>query len=466
MIDGTIDSPANQWVSVRVVDNIGQKHTFTQDGEGYEGFTFGNSLDYDNDGVINPEDEDDDNDGVIDSQDAFPLNPAEQLDTDLDGIGNNEDTDDDGDGIPDEDEPLSNTHPLLADTDNDGLDDGDELSLGTDPTIADSDGDGVSDGVEVDLDTDPLNPADKPQFATRYDQNGDGKADIIWRSEVSGQNWYYGMNGHLIAESKPVNIVNSPWRMIGRGDFNGDGMGDMLWRNDTTGQNYMYLMNGNAIDSGNVVNVVGANSGWDIKSIGDYNGDGNDDMIWRNANTGAIWQYQMNGFTIISSKQVTSIADANWQIIGSPDLNGDGKSDVLLRNSSTGVVWKYIMNGHLIAQSQQLMAANTDWQLVITGDFDGDNDADLLWRNTNDGRNYVYLLDTGVVNWNARGLLSQFADQNWQAVMAGDFDGDGDDDIFWRHFGDGRNYMYLMDGTSYVGKLVNTVADLTWQPIN
>jgi subtilisin-like proprotein convertase family protein len=435
---------------------------------------------------------DSDGDGVGDNADAFPKDPTETVDSDGDGVGDNRDAfpqdaneqfDSDGDGVGDNADQLPRNPNETIDSDNDGVGDNHDAFPNDANETMDSDNDGTGDNADTDDDNDGFsdeeekqagsNPYDasetpntiNPSMNVRYDQNGDGKADIMWRSDTSGQNWYYGMNGHLIAESKPVNVVNAPWRMIGRGDFNGDGMGDMLWRNDTTGENYMYLMNGNAIVSGKVINVVGANSGWDIKSIGDYNGDGKDDMIWRNANTGAIWQYQMNGFAIISSKQVTSIADANWKIVGSPDLNGDGKSDVLLRNTSTGVVWKYIMNGHIIAQGHQLMVAGTEWQLVITGDFDGDKDADLLWRNTTDGRNYVYLLDAGVVNWNARGLLSQFADQNWQAVMAGDFDGDGDDDIFWRHFGDGRNYMYLMDGTSYVGKLVNTVADLTWRPI-
>ena len=298
----------------------------------------------------------------------------------------------------------------------------------------------------------------------RYDQNGDGKADIVWRSSVSGENWLYGMNGPVIADSKPINIVSAPWSLAGRADFDGDGKSDLLWRNGSTGLNYIYLMDGATISAGQAVNTVPVVS-WDIVSIGDYNGDGRDDVLWRNSATGELWQYQMDGFDITASQHVTTISDNDWQIVGSPDLNGDGKADLLFRHTSTGLVWKYIMNGHVIASSAEVMAASTEWQLVITGDFDGDSDADFLWRNKNDGRNYVYLLDNGVINWNARGEISKFTDQNWQAVMAGDFDGDGDDDIFWRHFGDGSNYMYLMNGTGYEGRLINTVGDLTWVPI-
>ncbi len=427
------------------------------------------SLDGDHDTMDNlhefqkgtdPNNPDTDGDNVNDNIDLFPLDVNEWEDTDNDGTGNNADTDDDNDNVLDDDDafPLDPTEWL--DTDGDGT--GNNADL-------DDDNDGFSDQQELDAGTDPLDPNDFPiiiqPVGTRYDQNADGKADILWRSDVSGQNWFYGMNGHIIEQSKAINVVPEPWRMIGRGDFDGDGKGDLLWRNDDDGRNVMYLMDGNRVVSIKQVNVVDINSGWDIKSIGDFNGDGNDDMIWRNASTGVVWMYLMEGANIIASQPLTKISDSDWQIIDSPDLNGDGKSDVLLRHQTTGKVWLYLLNGNVISESRELMSANTDWQLVIAGDFDGDGDADILWRNTIDGRNYVYLLDAGVVNWSNRGLISQFTDQNWQAVMAGDFDGDGDDDIFWRHFGTGANYMYLMDGRSYSGKAVNTVSDLTWRPI-
>ncbi len=37
------------------------------------------------------------------------------------------------------------------------------------------------------------------------------------------------------------------WRMAGTGDFNGDGQTDLLWENTTTGEHEIWLMNGMAI---------------------------------------------------------------------------------------------------------------------------------------------------------------------------------------------------------------------------
>jgi hypothetical protein len=59
------------------------------------------SLDTDNDGIADSEDNDDDGDGVADETDAFPKDPTEWQDTDNDTQGDNKDTDDDGDGVAD-----------------------------------------------------------------------------------------------------------------------------------------------------------------------------------------------------------------------------------------------------------------------------------------------------------------------------------------------------------------------------
>jgi hypothetical protein len=298
-----------------------------------------------------------------------------------------------------------------------------------------------------------------------FDQNGDGKADVVWRDSSSGNNWFYAMNGHQVEASQPIEQVNTDWVMAGRGDFDGDGKSDLLWRNFHTGENYLSVMDGNQRLSGQLINVVATGAGWSVAAVADFDGDAKADILWRNANTGVLWMYLMNGAEITNTAPVTTVTDLAWLVVGSPDLNGDGRADLLLRHASTGVVWTYLMNGATIQTSRQLMTAGLSWQLLTSGDFDGDNDDDILWRNTVDGRNYIYLLDNGVVNWQARGLISQFSDQDWQAVMTADFDGDGDDDIFWRHASGGQNYMYLMNGLSYLGRAVNTVTDPNWKVV-
>jgi len=119
-------------------------------------------MDADSDGVGDNTDTDDDGDNIADVEDAFPLDASEQLDTDGDGIGNNADTDDDGDGVVDEDDafPLDASEQL--DTDGDGLgnnldkdddedgvvDDEDAFPLDNNES-RDADADGVGDNADA-----------------------------------------------------------------------------------------------------------------------------------------------------------------------------------------------------------------------------------------------------------------------------------------------------------------------------
>src|SRR5712692_7122437 len=76
------------------------------------------------------------------------------------------------------------------------------------------------------------------------DFNNDGKSDIFWRNTATGQNYIYPMNGTTIlgTEAYVRTVADQNWQVVGIGDFNGDGRADLLWRNSATGQNYIYPM--------------------------------------------------------------------------------------------------------------------------------------------------------------------------------------------------------------------------------
>ena len=61
--------------------------------------------------------------------------------------------------------------------------------------------------------------------------------------------------------------------------------------------------------------------------------------MWRHDRTGAnaIWKSGSHG----TPQAMTRVANPAWQIVGTGDFNGDGQADVLWRNNSTGadVIW-------------------------------------------------------------------------------------------------------------------------------
>ena len=115
------------------------------------------------------------------------------------------------------------------------------------------------------------------------------------------------------------------------GDFNHDGKADLVWRNDTTGQTALWLMNGTTATSSAVVLT---SLDWSVTHTADFNGDGKADLVWRNRTTGQTAIWLMDGLLTIDSAVIFS--DRNWVVTNTADLNGDGSADLLWRNPTPG----------------------------------------------------------------------------------------------------------------------------------
>src|SRR5438874_1018253 len=188
------------------------------------------------------------------------------------------------------------------------------------------------------------------------DFDGDCKSDVLWRNSATGEDYVWLMNGLTIATGGFLTTVGDPaWQIQGTGDFDGDGKADILWRNAVTGENYIWLMNGLTIASQGSINVVDPTSGWQVQGIGDFDGDGRADILWRNSSTGENYIYLMNGWTIAARGLVNIVEPSSvWELKGIGDFDGDGKADILWRNSSTGENYVYFMNGWAIVSRGSL----------------------------------------------------------------------------------------------------------------
>jgi Ca2+-binding RTX toxin-like protein len=273
--------------------------------------------------------------------------------------------------------------------------------------------------------------------AVHDDFNGDGRSDILWRNDSGAIFNFLGTaSGGFTSngDNSSVSVDNS-WHVAATGDFNGDQRSDILWRNDSgVIFNFLGTVNGGFSSNGDNSYVAVDNS-WHVAGAGDFNGDGRSDILWRNDN-GAMFDFlgaPNGGFT--SNGDNSSVAvDNSWHIANVGDFNGDGRADILWRNDS-GVIFDFLgtSNGGFASNGDNsYVAVDNSWHVAATGDFNGDGRADILWRNDN-GAIFDFL-GTGNGGFTSNGDNSSVAiDNSWHVASVGDFNGDGRADILWRN---------------------------------
>ena len=120
------------------------------------------------------------------------------------------------------------------------------------------------------------------------------------------------MNGATISSSVTFAVTDSSWSIAGIGDFDGDGKSDILWRNSATGADAIMLMNGATTLSNTIFSTV-PGPDWNIAGVGDFDGDGKSDILWRNGVTGENTIWLMNGTTIVAGTSMGVVGSA-WSI--------------------------------------------------------------------------------------------------------------------------------------------------------
>ena len=257
----------------------------------------------------------------------------------------------------------------------------------------------VSGQQQVTYQGSPATPDASWSVAGIGDFNGDGKADVLWHN-TSGELVDWSMNGSQVTASQPLTLQgqiaapDASWSIAGIGDFNGDGKSDILWRG-ANGALIDWTMNGSQITASQSLSMQGVqvspDASWSIAGVGDFNGDGKSDILWRDA-SGTLVDWTMNGSQIASSQTVSLggsavTPDASWNIVGIGDFNGDGKSDILWRDTS-GTLIDWTMNGSQIASIQEVTlqgspaTPDASWQIAQIGDFNANGKSDILWRNS------------------------------------------------------------------------------------
>ena len=102
---------------------------------------------------------------------------------------------------------------------------------------------------------------------------------------------------------------------------------------------------------------------WRIAGVGDFDGDGEADLVWENTVTGqrAIWFLQ-NG--VYSSALSLPTISTQWRIAGAADFDGDGEADLVWENTSTGARAIWFMKSGVLRSTMSLGNVSTQWEIA------------------------------------------------------------------------------------------------------
>lgn len=333
------------------------------------------------------------------------------------------------------------------------------------------------------------------------DYNGDGVMDLLWWEPDDNQLRVWSLGGGRVHQVYSLGQGEdvSQWLLADSGDYNGDGIWDLLWWNPTSGQVVIWLLESGE-DAAQAAQADDSDGAWRVKTklelggsapgnavrlyTGDLNGDGREDMLWRDYSSGQLAIWLMNadgqpdfngepsfsegcpvrrlggadliGLYIDQSEQPASddlpgvSGSLEWRVAALGDVDGDGKADVLWRQADGGRVAVWLMDGSRIVGVREYEAQNAgDWSLAASGDLIPGGRAEMVWQNDIGGTIRLWLLDENGIITAQREISPGDDPAAWQIKGVGDFWGDGGQEMYCKQENDGRSRIITGGGRLY-----------------
>ncbi len=310
-----------------------------------------------------------------------------------------------------------------------------------------------------------------PGNKARYDFDGDGQSEILWRNSTTGDIvvWSIDKNSlnYLSRElAEKGDRIPGEWQVLAVEDFDGDGKSDILWENVNNDAVYIWFMNSLQHGPKDVYWIkpgTGPSSPrlWQIEKFGDFNGDGVADILWRHEETGYVAIWLMSAIGVSDYYYVATKTVADWQVKAVADFDSDGKADVLWQGTNDELEVWLIKDKNTTPSKATVGVVSSDWQFKAVGDFNGDGKADVLWQNTN-GEVAIWLMD-GLQSPTKKSVGKLPSD--WQFRAVGDYNGDGTADILWQNTNGDLAVWIMKDSTINQRIYVDKTVPGQWQVI-
>jgi hypothetical protein len=283
------------------------------------------------------------------------------------------------------------------------------------------------------------------------DFNGDGKEDIAYQRSTTG-NWCVSLSTGHDFRTAPWGVASPAWGWTSLvGDFNGDGRDDIAGYHISDGSIWVHASSGmNSFFTNRWGGPVSPRTDW-TWLVGDFNGDGRDDLAGYHPSDGSLWVNLSMGNNSFSSSQwggpVSPRTNWTW-LVG--DFNGDSRDDLAGYHPSDGTIWVNASTGTNSFRSTRWagpVSPTTDWTWLV-GDFNGDQLDDLTGYHPSDGTLWVLLAANGT--FHSRQWAGPFSPTTDWSFTIGDFTGDDVSDLAGYHPSDGTVWISRSNGSQFV----------------
>jgi hypothetical protein len=286
---------------------------------------------------------------------------------------------------------------------------------------------------------------------------GTAPTSLVGRSQADGQ-WLVGLSNGADAFTNVGADTWDPsvtWVDVHTGDFTGDGNDDIVGRDLQTGEWSVAVYDGAGHFSTSVWDTWDPTVHWVDVRVGDFDGDGRLDIGGRAQGDGSWWVGLSTGSGFATSAWGGWDPGVPWEDVQVGDLTGDGRADLLGRTPD-GQWWAALSDGTSFSNTLWTTwapdSANLTWVDVHLADVTGDGKVDLVGRWLQTGQWWVST--SGGAAASSTDLWDAWSsDVTWADVQVGDFNGDGRADLIGRALESGQWWLGTSTGAAFADSL-------------